>query len=168
LNNVHIPPERGHSLAARVAFCAQHPRKPHGAVKDKGLPKQVDHELCTKAIRKLDPDVWHETNALPMEVVTLLDQGMPKNGLLEWCKQNPNIVEVMYTGEVSKKKKENRCSRSSPFALTANGAEMFSNDLCRVSLEQRTVLLLRMPHGCMSNDLLPGSVVGHQSLIAVW
>jgi len=105
LNNVHIPPERGHSLAARVAFCAQHPRKPHGAVKDKGLPKQVDHELCTKAIRKLDPDVWHETNALPMEVVEMLDQGMPKNGLLEWCEENPNIVEVMYTGQVSKKKK---------------------------------------------------------------
>jgi hypothetical protein len=117
--------------------CTREPRKPHGTVKDKGLPKQVDHELCAEAIRKLAPDVWHATNALPREVYALLDKGMPKNGLYEWCKQNPNIVEVMYTGEVSKRKKKNRCSRSSPFALTANGAEMFSNDLCRLSLEQK-------------------------------
>jgi hypothetical protein len=103
-NIVHMPTERCRSLAARVVFCTQKPRKPDGTVEVKGIPKQVDHELCTKAIRKLDPDKWHETNALPMEVVEMLDKGMPKNGLLEWCNQNPNIVDVMYTGQESKKK----------------------------------------------------------------
>jgi hypothetical protein len=103
-STVHIPRERGHSLAARVVFCAQHPRKPHGTVKDKGSPKQIDHKLCTEAIRKLDPDTWYDTNALPKEVFEMLHRGMVKHGLLAWCQHNPHIVEVMYTGELSKKK----------------------------------------------------------------
>jgi hypothetical protein len=53
---VHMPPERGHPLAARVMFCKQEPRKPHGTAREKSLHEELDHGLCEEAIQMLGPD----------------------------------------------------------------------------------------------------------------